>query len=491
MTDTRARRTRRWLFSLILVVSVGLPALGFWWATGQAHEAVERRAMAGNAAAAAAYAAQVQRQFQDRVAIADDLLVLLANGTRLSGWADEQRLVNPFCRVSFLDARDVPLAALPLPTCAPLPAHVPATALRDGTAVTAAVVTDGSAVFGVRIALNAVERAAVDPAGRLRSLQVQCPVDGLIAEGNAAAAGSYTVVDVGTGVVLASANKQLVGVRIGSPAAREAVLTRRATSMLTYAPHLHQRVLTSYQPVPGTTLGVFVSLPTERAFAEATHLQHVLLAGAGVILLVGLALALLVVRAIGDRDRRLLRQLDELSRLAGTDALTGLANRSAMTGILDHDLALVRRGQLDGLTVMYLDLDGVKSANDSYGHDRGDQLIVATAGAMTRQIRPSDTLARIGGDEFVLIAPGAAAPADTSRLAERLRAAVAATIVDADGVRLAPLTVSIGVSVVHAGDTETDADTVLRAADQAMYDAKRAGGNAVCMAGVGMRMPAV
>ena len=479
MTATSARGTRRWLFSLILVVSVGLPALGFWWATGQAHRAVERRATSGNATTAAAYAAQVQRQFQDRIAIADDLLVLLANGTHLSGWADAQRMSNPFCRASLLDARGVALSTLPLATCAALPPQVPVTSLRDGTSVTRPVVADGVAVLGVRIALNATERAALDPTGHVRSAQVQFPVAGLITSADVGAA-SWTVVDAGTGVVLAESKNQLIGVRLGSPEARRAIVAGRASSMRTYEPHLRQHVLTSYQPVPGTTLGIFVSLPTGKAFADATHLQHVLLAGATMILLVGLALALLVARAIADRDRQLLRQLQDLSRLAGTDPLTGLANRSAMGAILDHDLALVRRNQLDGLTVMYLDLDGVKRANDSYGHDRGDQLIVAAAAAMTGQIRPSDTLARIGGDEFVLIVPGAAAPEGALGLAERLRAAVAATTVAVDGTSIGPLTVSIGVCAVDRAGA--DADGLLRQADQAMYEAKRAGGDAVRVA---------
>ena len=210
---------------------------------------MERRATAGNAATAAAYAAQVQRQFQDRIAIADDLLVLLANGTRLSGWADEQRLVNPFCRVSFLDSHDVAIAALPLATCAPLPSGVTAIGQGDGTFVTRPVVAKGAATFGVRIALNGVERAAVDPAGHIRSIQVQFPVAGLITRVNAEASGSYTIVDTDTAVVLASANAKLTGVRVGSAAARRALLTKRPASMLTYAPHLHHKVLTSYQPI--------------------------------------------------------------------------------------------------------------------------------------------------------------------------------------------------------------------------------------------------
>src|SRR5437016_1772666 len=91
------------LFSAVVAVSVVLPALGMWWAAWLAHGAVQHRATAGNAATARAVAAQVSQEYADRIAIADDLLVLLSNGASFNaGMADAARLNNPFCRVNLL-----------------------------------------------------------------------------------------------------------------------------------------------------------------------------------------------------------------------------------------------------------------------------------------------------------------------------------------------------------------------------------------------------
>jgi len=156
-----------------------------------------------------------------------------------------------------------------------------------------------------------------------------------------------------------------------------------------------------------------------------------------------------------------------LAEQAVRDPLTGLANRTLveerLRGALAHD---ARTGGTTGL--LFLDLDGFKAVNDRHGHAVGDLVLRAVADRLTRGVRPSDTVARIGGDEFVVLAEGAS-PAGLPPLVDRLRAAVAEPI--ALGTLSLEVTVSIGFAVSAAG--ESDAVALFAAADAAMYAAKR------------------
>jgi len=161
-----------------------------------------------------------------------------------------------------------------------------------------------------------------------------------------------------------------------------------------------------------------------------------------------------------------LRALTEtLTERAVRDPLTGLANRTLLEERLRAVLARdVRTGQ--STAVLFLDLDGFKSVNDRHGHAAGDVALTTIARRLAEAVRPSDTVARIGGDEFVVLVEGAN-DEGVARLMERLVVAV--------GERLPILDlevgVSIGVAIAHAGDGEAQA--MLAAADRAMYAAKR------------------
>jgi diguanylate cyclase (GGDEF)-like protein len=153
------------------------------------------------------------------------------------------------------------------------------------------------------------------------------------------------------------------------------------------------------------------------------------------------------------------RQLLELAR---TDSLTGLANRRAFEEILS------RRPGRGPFALLALDLDGLKEVNDSQGHDAGDQLLKAVAGAMRRSLRRGDVLSRLGGDEFAVLS--FEADIDAAKLvATRMLEALAATTVAGITPRA-----SIGIA---AGTEEDDTTAVFRAADAAMYQAKRLGGD--------------
>jgi diguanylate cyclase (GGDEF)-like protein/PAS domain S-box-containing protein len=157
---------------------------------------------------------------------------------------------------------------------------------------------------------------------------------------------------------------------------------------------------------------------------------------------------------------------------AGHDALTHLPNRNLLTDRLRQAIANALR-QNTLLAVCYLDLDGFKPINDRYGHEIGDRVLISVAERLSALIRGSDTVARIGGDEFVLLLTGAELPTDFQPVLERLIAEIGTPyLVDN---RQLTVTASIGVAICPLDDS--DPDTILRHADQAMYYAKQTGRN--------------
>jgi diguanylate cyclase (GGDEF)-like protein len=151
------------------------------------------------------------------------------------------------------------------------------------------------------------------------------------------------------------------------------------------------------------------------------------------------------------------------------DPLTGLPNRDLLMDRLSHSLARGARGGTS-TAVMFCDLDRFKSVNDTYGHEAGDQLLVAVADRLREVTRPGDTVARLGGDEFVVVVEGVRDLDAVRALAERVRRAMAEPV--RVGARTVRTDASIGVAVAAAED---DARSVLREADAAMYRAKALG----------------
>lgn len=163
----------------------------------------------------------------------------------------------------------------------------------------------------------------------------------------------------------------------------------------------------------------------------------------------------------------------QLDRLAHFDTLTQLPNRLLNADRLQQAMAQARRtGQ--GLAVVYIDLDGFKSINDRFGHDTGDQMLVAVASRMQQVLREGDTLARVGGDEFVALLINTGKIQTCSALLDRLLAAAAQPVQLED--ELLQVSASLGVTF-YPQSQEVDGDQLLRQADQAMYLAKQAGKN--------------
>ena len=161
---------------------------------------------------------------------------------------------------------------------------------------------------------------------------------------------------------------------------------------------------------------------------------------------------------------------EELSRLAVTDSLTGVWNRRQGERLLAADLAESRRYG-PKLSVLMLDIDHFKEVNDEFGHQAGDQILVELTERLTAQVRATDVLARWGGEEFVILMRHCTL-ADAQPLAEKLRTIVSDTSFPVVG----QVTVSIGAAELKPDD---DLASWLDRADQATYDAKAAGRNAV------------
>ena len=174
----------------------------------------------------------------------------------------------------------------------------------------------------------------------------------------------------------------------------------------------------------------------------------------------------------------------ELAHQALHDPLTGLPNRVLLREHLDHALRRLDR-QGGELVVLFLDLDRFKDVNDTLGHAAGDRLLVALAERLRRALRPADTVARLAGDEFVVVCEDVDNGPAVAEIADRLLAAVERPF-RLDGVD-ARVSASIGVSSVR--EAGADADQLLREADAAMYSVKERRGRRRRPAPVAGRAP--
>ncbi|QSP96206.1 GGDEF domain-containing protein [Marinobacter salinisoli] len=181
-----------------------------------------------------------------------------------------------------------------------------------------------------------------------------------------------------------------------------------------------------------------------------------------------------------DQSRRRARQ--ELIRLASDfeyaakhDTLTGLANRREAMTQLEQEFARYRRNART-FAILLMDIDLFKSVNDTHGHHIGDQLIVLVAQTLRDQCRKIDTLARWGGEEYLVVLPETET-GEALNMAERIRKEIAAASIDAEGATVTA-TISIGVASIHPSE---GIDGLLQRADQALYQAKSLGRNRVCV----------
>ncbi|MDO9278687.1 MAG: EAL domain-containing protein [Polaromonas sp.] len=165
---------------------------------------------------------------------------------------------------------------------------------------------------------------------------------------------------------------------------------------------------------------------------------------------------------------------DQLEHLAQFDGLTNLPNRVLLADRLLQGMAQVKRHSQQLLAVVFIDLDAFKAVNDNHGHQVGDQLLIALAERMQKSLRVGDTLARIGGDEFVAVLVDLPDVEASVPMLTRLLAAVSQPVPLGD--LTLQLTASLGITFYPQAD-DVDAEQLIRQADQAMYLAKQSGKN--------------
>ncbi len=177
-----------------------------------------------------------------------------------------------------------------------------------------------------------------------------------------------------------------------------------------------------------------------------------------------------IVRLNAELEERVTFRTQQLRELASRDPLTGLFNRRYFNEVLERRFSEAMRYESD-LTCIMLDLDEFKAANDAFGHHVGDELLVLTSATILSQLRNADVAARYGGDEFIVLLPQTDAE-QAHTLAERI-----VLKFTRDALQRFPkvaVAMSLGIASLH-GLQNKDAESLIRAADHAMYDAKAAG----------------
>jgi two-component system, cell cycle response regulator len=185
-------------------------------------------------------------------------------------------------------------------------------------------------------------------------------------------------------------------------------------------------------------------------------------------------------------QQQLMSAREALREQAIRDALTGLFNRRYLEESLERELRRAEHGH-EHLSVLMLDIDHFKGFNDTHGHPAGDALLKQLGALLEARTRREDVACRYGGEEFVLILPGA--PLDVAlRRAENLRQSVSEAMVESEGQRLGAVSISVGVACFP--EHGPDARALLAAADQALYRAKNEGRDRVVVYDTGAVRPA-
>ncbi len=180
---------------------------------------------------------------------------------------------------------------------------------------------------------------------------------------------------------------------------------------------------------------------------------------------------------LAERNRQLESMLHHVESLAITDPLTGIFNRRRFTDVLRREVAVARRYK-NALSLLMLDLDHFKTINDRFGHDAGDDVLRAIATTLTSGLREVDLAARYGGEEFAVIMPQTAKP-NAAIVASRIANHIAEMELQFQG-QVVRLTSSIGVADI-ADLKVVEADSLVKAADIALYEAKRTGRNRIVL----------
>jgi diguanylate cyclase (GGDEF)-like protein len=208
-----------------------------------------------------------------------------------------------------------------------------------------------------------------------------------------------------------------------------------------------------------------------RSHAFPDNIVMALMVVVNVALLTGLVALTAAKLMAADFERRHVERA--MTRLAKTDMLTNLPNRVSFMEHLSHRMAPERRAALGSFAVVYLDLDGFKAVNDSFGHAAGDQLLRQVGKYLRIHLRPNDIVARLGGDEFAVVLDGVTKSDEAAGVINRMVSGMPRKAVLGDQV----VWVGISAGVALAEARHTTIESILNEADEALYSAKNAGRN--------------
>lgn len=225
-----------------------------------------------------------------------------------------------------------------------------------------------------------------------------------------------------------------------------------------------------YEPLVYCIVFLFIS-DTFMLYSTSPHEKWTMIAHVGKFLAYFLMHFVMIDLALADISARKVAEA-EIIRLAHYDHLTGLPNRALLGDRLHQSMVRCKRHN-QSLAVAFLDIDGFKAVNDTHGHNAGDKLLKTISLRMQEVLREGDTLARIGGDEFVAVLVDLDQLRDSEPVLARLLQTVAEPVrIGADVVN-----VSASIGVTFYPQDNADADLLMRHADQAMYQAKQTGKN--------------
>ena len=312
--------------------------------------------------------------------------------------------------------------------------------------------------MGVPVMQGGVPKAVFVGFVRLDTSALETYVEGL----HYGHTGTAYVVD-STGTVVAASDPKLIGNPLGQRVASAELSHGKSGS---YQDRGSSAVV-SYAPFG---IGGWAGVTTQRSaeFFGPMRSGNLRVELAIVALLV---IASVMVTILGYKRERARRRFQEqLAHQAAHDGLTGLYNRSVLHERLGQALARGRRRGA-GIGVLYIDLDKFKPVNDDRGHGVGDAVLVEVADRLRHIIRSEDTLARMGGDEFVIVMEDLSEPSSLQPVAERIVAEIARPVV----VKHIEVTVGASVGISYSRNGQDQVEPLLRDADLAMYRAKDAG----------------
>lgn len=283
------------------------------------------------------------------------------------------------------------------------------------------------------------------------------PLEGYVQRLDLGAGANYQVLDA-SGQVIASSRPTKIGSQFNVPPADHGTPTGAVTTA-------------DGQVVSVAPLGL---VGWSTATTQATGAFDAGLTGPFLWLLLAFAVLLVAAAtALTVSEHRRRHALGLLADQAVIDPLTGVATRRLLDTRLDATAARMKRTG-GSVAIVFCDVDGFKGINDRYGHAAGDQVLIATATRLRQCLRAEDLIARVGGDEFVALIEGVSPTDDFEELGQRIRDACRAPV--QSGNRQVTSRLSVGIVIVSASGA--DLATALNAADLAMYEAKRAGGDA-------------